>query len=289
MCYNHFVKTAVVNARAKLNLTLDILGKCETYHEIDSLCVSVDLCDRIVVRSRRDSLVRVIMHGMGSEYIPPETNSAYRAAELFQSAFQTKGADITVYKNIPMGAGMGGSSVDAAGVLRAMAKIYEKDLEALFPLARKLSSDAPFLLCGGLQRMRGRGEKLTPIAQKEKLCFFLLVPPSGVDTSKCYALCDETEEAPHKTEDALKKLEAGDIAGACAHFSNGLSSAAEKLCPDILKAREELFSFSPLCVNMTGSGSGVYAVFETMELCAWAKSRYRGKFKGYLLKSQGEY
>ena len=94
------------NAYAKLNLTLDITGEEGGYHLLDSLAVTVDLSDRVVLRRRRDGLVTAAMHGMGSESIPFEENNAVRAAERFRDEFHTSGVDITVYKNIPIGAGI---------------------------------------------------------------------------------------------------------------------------------------------------------------------------------------
>ncbi|MDE7159092.1 MAG: 4-(cytidine 5'-diphospho)-2-C-methyl-D-erythritol kinase, partial [Clostridiales bacterium] len=104
------MNTVRLNAYAKLNLTLDITGTEGGYHMLDSLVTTIDLFDRIVVKKRKDKLINVIMHGMGSESIEPEHNNACLAGEAFVERFQTLGADITVYKNIPVGAGLGGSS-----------------------------------------------------------------------------------------------------------------------------------------------------------------------------------
>lgn len=281
------MKTVKVNVSAKLNLTLDLLGKAGGYHQLDSLVTSVDLSDQIVVRTRKDAHINVTMHGMGSESIPPEANHAFRAAEAFREKFQTAGADITVYKNIPMGAGMGGSSADAAGVLNALSKAYgiEKQAE-IEEIADSLGSDIKYMLRGGFQRMRGRGELLEPLPISPKLYFLLLVPKSGVSTAACYQKSDEFEAASPVTERAIELFNSGDLEGAAKWFSNGLYRAAAELNPEVKKAYEELESFSPWGVSMTGSGSAVFAIFETPELCAWAKSRYRGKSRAILLKSK---
>ena len=182
------MNTARVNAYAKLNLTLDITGREGGYHTLDSLVATIDLSDRIVARRRRDNLVSVRMHGMGSESIPPEENNAQRAGEAFVSAFHTTGADISVYKDIPVGAGLGGSSADAAGVLRAMAKLYAvKDGVALKAVADMLGSDTGYLLTGGYARMRGRGTQTEPLHGLPSLSLLLLCPREGVSTAECYA------------------------------------------------------------------------------------------------------
>ena len=113
-----------VKSYAKLNLTLEILGVEKGYHLLDSLVTSVDIYDLIVLKKRKDKFSRVVMHGMNSESIPPEKNNALKAAERFSDRFGTFGADITVYKNIPIGAGLGGSSADISGVINGMAKLY---------------------------------------------------------------------------------------------------------------------------------------------------------------------
>lgn len=280
------MNTVRLNAYAKLNLTLDLLGSEGGYHLLDSLVTTVDLYDRIVVKKRKDALISVTMHGMGSEEIPPEKNNAQKAGERFVERFGSKGADITVYKNIPVGAGLGGSSADAAGVLNALAKLYEiKDEAARKELADSLGSDTGYLLSGGFARMRGRGEKVEPLGGVPKLHFLLLCPKSGVSTADCYRLSDEFPKSSPHTERALEFLQSGNYEWAAKLFCNDLYPAATKLNPEVEMALRELKEFSPWGACMTGSGSGVFAIFETPELCEWAKSRYRGKCRAYVLKA----
>ena len=280
------MNTVRTDVYAKLNLTLDVLGRTEGYHEIDSLVLSVNLSDRITARKRKDGLISVTMHGMGSESIPPEANAAQRAGEAFVNAFHTSGADIVVHKNIPIGGGMGGSSADAAGVLNSLAKLYGiDDFSAIKGLADSLGSDTGYLLTGGFARMRGRGEDVLFLGETPKMNFLLLVSRSGVSTAECYQRCDETpRERPH-TERVLECLNAGNAEWAAKLFHNDLYSAAKELNPEVEEAYLALKEFSPWGVSMTGSGSAVFALFETEELCAWAKSRYRGKCRSYVLKS----
>lgn len=280
------MNTARVNAYAKLNLTLDVTGTADGYHTLDSLVTTIDLSDRIVARKRGDGLVSVIMHGMGSETIPPEENNAQRAGEAFVSAFGTRGATVTVYKNIPVGAGLGGSSADAAGVLNALASLYGvDDRSALKELADSLGSDTGYLLTGGFARMRGRGTEIERLDGLPKLHFLLLCPKSGVSTAACYR---EYDNAPNRGEGhtarALEWLRAKPE-WAAKLFYNDLYPAAARLNDDVRSALIEAKSFSPWGACMTGSGSGVFAVFETPELCDWAKSRYRGKSRAFVVKT----
>ena len=206
------MNTARVTAYAKLNLTLDITGREAGYHLLDSLVCSIDLSDLIVVRRRRDRLVNVYMHGMGSEEIPPEQNNAFRAAEAFVKEFSTPGADITVYKNIPIGAGLGGSSADAAGAINALAKLYGvADRAALRALAAEYGSDTAYMLDGRFARIRGRGEKIERLEGCPRLYFLLICPESGVSAGQCYAEWDEMGNGGN-VEDALAYAKQKNIA-----------------------------------------------------------------------------
>ncbi len=275
------MNTAKVNAYAKLNLTLDITGREGAYHTLDSLVTTISLYDRIVAKKRKDGLIGVTMRGMGSESIPPEENNALKAGELFVSTFGTAGADITVYKNIPIGAGLGGSSADAAGTLNALATLYGiKDRTALKEVADRTGSDAGYLLNGGFARMSGRGERVEPLGACPRLHFLLICPGSAVSSAECYKKYDELAlQSAGATENTLALLREGKLAEAAKLFSNALYPAAKALNADAEKALGEANSFSPLGAGMTGSGSAAFALFETAELCRWAQSRYRGKFR----------
>lgn len=281
------MNTVRVNAYAKLNLTLDITGEADGYHLLDSLVVTVGLCDRMILRRRKDGLVRVFMHGMGCETLPPEKNNAFRAGEAFIQRFQTTGADVTVYKNIPVGAGMGGSSADAAGVLNGLARLYGiEDGAALKELADGLGSDTGYLLSGGLARMRGRGELLECLPVQPELHFLVLAPKRGVNTAQCFRAYDEAgKQFPPRTERALGDILAGNAEWAARLFGNALYDAAKSLNEQVEEAYLALRGFSPLGVSLTGSGSACFAVFPTRELCEWAKSRYRGNARAYVLKT----
>ncbi|MDE7163467.1 MAG: 4-(cytidine 5'-diphospho)-2-C-methyl-D-erythritol kinase [Clostridia bacterium] len=276
-----------VKSYAKINLTLDITGVNGGYHTIDSVVASIDLYDLIAVKRRRDKLVSVTMHGEGSESIPYENNNAAKAAELFIARFGTDGVDITVWKNIPMGAGLGGSSADVAGVLNAMAKLYEvNDMRTLKQLADGLGSDSGYMLTGGFARLTGRGDKVEKLKSGVKLEIGLLIPKSGVSTAQCYSLSDSTgASAQFTSNEAQKAVLAGNKQDIGASLSNGLYAAAIRLNGDVEECYNQLKAFDPLGVNMTGSGSGVFAVFENDQFARYAKSRYRGKHTFIMTKT----
>ena len=276
-----------VKSYAKINLTLDITGVSAGYHMIDSVVASIDLYDLITVKKRRDKLVSVTMHGEGSESIPYENNNAAKAAEAFVSYFNTDGADITVWKNIPLGAGLGGSSADVAGVLNAMAKLYGVgSMQEIKRLADGLGSDCGYMLTGGFARITGRGEIVERLKSNVKLDIGLLLPKSGVSTAQCYSLCDSTgANSIHTSKEAKEAVIACNREDIGASLSNGLYSAAITLNSDVEECYNQLKAFDPLGVNMTGSGSGVYAIFENDQFLRYAKSRYRGKHTFIMTKT----
>lgn len=277
-----------IKSYAKVNLTLEITGVENGYHMLDSLVASVDLYDEIRLKKRKDGQNRIVMHGMGSENIPMESNHAKKAADAFVAAFQTTGVDITVYKNIPIGAGLGGSSADIVGVLNGMAALYNvEDKEALKMLADSLGSDTGYMLTGGFARMQGRGEQVTRIETDAKLHMLLICPKSSVLAGACYKKYDEfnaylppmkKSENTEKCIDALRKKDVKELGR---YVTNDLYAPAKALNTDVEQAFLEGQAFSPLGTVMTGSGSAVLVLFENREFCAWAKSRYKGEFDVY--------
>lgn len=271
---------ARVKAYAKINLTLDILGVQGGYHMLDSVVASIDIYNLITAKSRRDDNVFVTMHGMGSEAIPPDKNNAVKAAERFVGYFKTGGADITVHKNIPLGAGLGGSSADVAGVLNVLAKLYSiDDFAALKSIADGLGSDCGYMLKGGFARISGRGEKVKPIETDLKLDIGLIIPERGVSTAECFAISDSLGRSINKSGSAERALTSGDLEGLGKSLGNGLYAAATEINPNIKEAYDFLASFDPVGVNMTGSGSAVYAIFENDQFLSYAKSRNKTKYQ----------
>lgn len=279
-----------IKSYAKINLTLEIQGVEQGFHMLDSVVANIDVCDTVYLRKKTGKYSSVIMHGQGSEKIPPEKNNALKAAEAFSATFGTNGAEITLFKDIPIGAGLGGSSADICGVLNGMARLYGvEDREKLKALADTLGSDTGYMLNGGFARMQGRGERVTPLKMDTTLYLLLLCPKSPVSAGECYKKYDEL---PHtlawresQTENCIRALIEKDVQGVGTCLINDLYLPALHVNGDVLTAYEEACAFSPLGACMSGSGSAVYALFETKELCDWAKSRYKGKFRVFTAKT----
>ena len=270
------MKTVSVNAYAKVNFTLDILGREGGYHLLDSLVSTVSLFDSVTATARTDGKTTVSFTGVGTEGIPPR-NNALRAAEAYSDAFSMAGADITIDRKIPVGAGLGSSSADAAGVLRALAALHGiSDTVRLKAIADSLGSDTGYLLTGGWARMTGRGEQIAPIADMPALSLLLLIPSAGVSTPQCFAAFDRRAETfSPLTKKAIDCLRREGAKGAYA-FGNALTRAAEELNPEVAVLLSEAAKLSEYGFGMTGSGSACYAVFASQEECLSARKRYQG-------------
>ena len=248
---------------------------------LDSLVTTVGICDAVTAVSRSDDKITLSMHGMGSEEIPFEINNAARAAQLFMRRFKTRGADISVEKRIPIGAGLGGSSADAAGALNALAALYGvNDFSAIEEIADEVGSDTRYMLYGGWARLKGRGNVIHRIESPLKLHFLIIAPHGGVSAAECYRLYDKLPHVYSSGEGAAAAAERGDFGELARSVFNALYLPATEVSPDTRVAVQEARSLSA-AAGMTGSGSAAFAVFENQEECLAACKKYNGKFCAY--------
>lgn len=259
---------------AKVNLFLDVLGKPEGFHDIDTVVATVNLFDTVSVTKRKDD--KIVLRTTGGPYTLPkeENNNAYKAAKLFQSTFKTGGVDISVTKRIPVGGGLGGSSADISATLNAMKKLFgvEEDVK---PLADSLGSDSGYMLTGGFARLTGRGEKVEFLDFGDlKLHLIIAVPSVGVSAKEAY---EEYDKAPlpvrSGADEIIKNLSLGKVYKG--DFYNALYDASAKLNPQISAVFGLIASLSPEAVVMSGSGSACIGIFSSKELCEWAKDKLK--------------
>lgn len=244
-------------ANAKINLGLSVCGKREDgYHLIDTVMHSIDLGD--LVKIKKSDVITVV--GMD---IPQEENIAFKAAKLFFEATGISGGcEISIEKNIPSCAGMGGGSADAAAVLCGLNKIYKADLsdKELENLAVKLGADVPFFMKGGCQRAQGIGEILEKHKPLQKGYFVLAKGDKKPSTAEMYQIIDKNKPVKSQSEMVLECVENNDLRG----LSNNLNNAFETAWKESL-IKEKLYDFSPLAVALTGSGPTWFAVFDDFE------------------------
>lgn len=254
------MKKTTIKTPAKLNLTLDVSGRENGYHSLDSLFLSVNLFDEITVVERKDEAIRLSFVGVSAK-ISPEKSKACLAARMFAEKFGTGGADIIVKRNIPSGGGLGGSSADAAGVLSGLAKLYGVS-GALDEIANAVGSDEAFMLRGGFARVMGRGSRIEPLVLGRKFYFLILPAKTSVSTAQCFKRFDENGASYSPcTSAALAALEKNQIAKFKTLLKNDLYESAAELAPEI---RENVFALGRFGkAVMTGAGSAVFTIFDT--------------------------
>lgn len=196
----------IEKAYAKINLGLDIVGKRpDGYHNIDTVMQSISLCDYVTLE--RTSGIRITCNNPA---VPTDGgNTAHKAALLFfdyaKLSPKKNGVSITIEKNIPMRAGLGGGSSDAASVLRGLDKLYCTNYSTveLLSLASRVGSDVPFCISGGTQRITGCGEILQPLDSFSEINILILMPNESVDTAFAYSLFSESEAVHHPDMDKI--------------------------------------------------------------------------------------
>ena len=247
-------------AYAKLNLTLDVVGKRpDGYHLLDTIFHSISLCDELAVMPGPKGIAIDCCPSVGG------INIAQKAAELFfQAAGLTPGCYIRMRKGIPMEAGLGGGSADGAAVLRQLNELHGHPLskDALRALALSLGADLPFALLGGHCRGTGVGENLIPLPLHAPLHFVLMKPQAGLSTAAIFEKLDinALQNRPD-TQAAIDALAEGKLSAFAAAGGNVLQPVAQNLCPDILRLCEDLLQAGALYAAMTGSGSTVFGLF----------------------------
>jgi len=238
-----------VVAYAKLNLALRVLGLREDgYHAIVSEVQTIDLSDRLTIEASSDG-VRI-----ESEYAVDGVDLVEVAAhELFRRKRRAAGTRIRVDKGIPMGAGLGGGSSDAAAVLAALDRLTPPPLPlgALSEVAAHVGSDVPLFLEGGRVRMAGRGERVERLSPSSTEQFVVLVPPVHCATGAIYARWDERAAA----EDELRSdvLRRGD---------NDLLRPALDAHPELVPYHEAMRSLDAVYHGMSGSGASFFAAYD---------------------------
>ena len=265
------VRSINIPAYAKLNLTLDILGKRpDGYHEMKMVMQTISLHDDVTVALTDGKGITCRVDGAA---LPcDERNLAVKAARAFCEAMDYGGGiDIALIKRIPSEAGMAGGSADAAAVLRALRELVSPTLtdERLEQISASVGSDVPFCIRGGTQLAEGRGEKLTVLKPAPRFFVAVCKPDFPISTPALFARVDGVTITDRPDTDAmLAAIEHGDADTLCANVRNVFEQALDgEQREHIEEIKRALAENGALCAAMTGSGSAVFGLFREEDAC----------------------
>ena len=256
-----------VEGNAKINLTLDILGKRpDGYHEVAMVMQSIGLHDTLEL-SKIPSGIELTLDVPGLE--ADERNLAWRAARLLLDGEGVKGGvHIALTKRIPIAAGLAGGSADAAAVLRGVNALYELGLTQaeLCAYGAKLGSDIPFTIVGGTMLATGRGEVLEALDPVPAFWVVLAKPKISVSTAWAYKHYDEQGAEQHPDNAAIiQAIAKCDRAGIASLLCNVLERVTIKQYPVIAAYKEWMMEKGALASMMSGSGPTVFGLFSAEE------------------------
>ena len=276
-----------IQAFAKLNLTLDILGKREDgYHDLRMVMQSITLADTLTLEENRGEGLRV---SANLRFLPTgEKNLAAAAALRFWEALgrEPEDLDIRIEKRIPVCAGMAGGSSDAAAVLRALNQRAGDPFspKELARLGERVGSDVPYCVLGGTALAEGRGEVLTPLAPLPRCWVVACKPDFPISTPELFAQADRVKlRRRPDTAGLVAALEAGDLGGVARRMYNVFEDVLPaRLYTRVAEIKNDLIQCGALGANMSGSGPTAFGLFDRLEAAQEARScltqRYRDTF-----------
>jgi 4-diphosphocytidyl-2-C-methyl-D-erythritol kinase len=249
-------KALEIHCPAKLNLFLHIIGRREDgYHQLQSVFQLIDWCDVLTLRPISENEIRRIDPIPG---VPPEQDLVVRAAQALKDFCKTnQGAEIGLKKMIPMGAGLGGGSSDAASTLIGLNTLWglHLDIATLCQLGLKLGADVPFFIFGQNAFVEGIGEKLRAISL-ETQDFVVIFPNQGIATAQIF-------QDPQLTRDHAPITMDGFLASPSSYQSNDCQAVAVQKCPEVKQALDWIYKAVPNSAPcMSGSGSSVFAALD---------------------------
>ena len=276
------MNTLYEGAFAKLNLTLDVLGKREDgYHDIKSVMQAISIRDdiEIDIGTGKPWLLKCT-----DETLPTDSgNLAWKAAEIFFDTIKKDpgGLEIRITKRIPCGAGLGGGSADAAAVLRALNRYYDSPLSilALAELGAAVGSDVPFCVLCGTAMVEGRGERVQKLPDMPDCVFVVCKPGFLVSTPALYKKIDEIAIAKRPDNQAMESaILAGDLGKIAENLCNVFDPIVTEEHLELNYIKSIFNSYGSIGQQMTGSDSAVFAIVPNFEfaavICSMLKDNY---------------
>ena len=260
-----------LEAHAKINLTLEVIGKRDDgFHDIVSIMQTIDLHDDVTLK-----LADEITLTCDDPDLTSQDNLAFVAARKLQEVSGVDlGVDITLQKHIPVAAGLGGGSSDAASVLHGLNDLWklELELESLEEIATEIGSDVPYFLSGGTALVQGRGEHVVPL-DHANIQWMVVVSPESDLPNKTALLYDQIGKSDH-TRGVLTHKLAGRIRGGgdapAQFFFNVFEPYAENVFAEYAAIRETFRNLGAMGILMSGAGPSMFALAPNREVgVAW--------------------
>ena len=281
------MKSLHLRSYAKINICLNITGKRDDgFHELDMIMLPISLHDSLVVsklNKSTDNFVTVDDFSIGSF----SYNLATFSIDKLQSVYHfNEKFRILIHKVIPIQAGLGGGSSNAACAMKAVNTILKLGAsdDELMKLATPLGCDIPFFIKSVPARCQGVGEIVTPVKVKNNYYVLLVKPEAGCSTKDVYQAADSMNLPVCNVDNVVKALEEGDDELLAANVSNALQEPAISLVPNIQTIIDELKSFGLKIVQVTGSGSAVFAMSTDKNLLKRVFKQLEDKYQVELAK-----
>lgn len=284
------MKRITEGAFAKLNLTLDVLDRrADGYHDIKSIMQTVSLHDDVLVDLGGEGwqvhCYRELLPPDADENTTPELvtcglpqdrdNLAWKAAEAFyaRTGLPREGLEIFISKRIPMQAGLGGGSADAAAVLRGMNELFERRVSdaRLEEIAGDVGSDVPFCVRGGTVLAEGRGEVLSPLPPLPECVFVICKPDFSISTPELFKKLDMVRSHHHPdTAGIVAALKTRDLPQLCRRMYNVFENVDDRRMKAVAEIKSALLDRGALGAVMTGTGSAVFGIYDSESAAAAA-------------------
>lgn len=258
-------KSIQLNAYAKINLGLDVIGKRpDGYHEVRMIMQTIGLHDKLSINTIHNPNIKMKTN---LPFLPVnDKNIVYKAVSLIKEKYQIKeGIYINLKKRIPVSAGLAGGSTDAAAALIGMNKLFDLDLslEDLMDIGVTLGADVPYCLIGGTALSEGIGEKLTSLPPFPDSNILIVKPNINVSTKKIYGNFDLSKVENHPNIDGIiTGIKDNNLQEATNHFANVLETVTVKMHPKINIIKETMLNQGALTSLMSGSGPTVFGIFD---------------------------
>jgi 4-diphosphocytidyl-2-C-methyl-D-erythritol kinase len=273
-----------LRAFAKVNFALDVLGlRVDGYHDISTVMQSISLSDEVDIERIAEGF-EFDFEPEGVEIGPPERNTAYVAWKSLQRLTGlTLPVRVSLRKWIPVGAGLGGGSADAAAVLVGLNELFGLGLgvDGLREVGARVGADVPFCISGGTALGEGVGEKLTRLPGPPAQHLVLAKPHRSADTGEIYRAYDATgAKSARCVEPVVSALRSRNLRDLATVVGNDLVSVTSDLVPEVMALQSDLLTCGALGVTMSGSGTAVYGIFDDEGAAVRAANAVDAPFAG---------